>query len=264
MMEKIRLTLILIFFQILIPGILLAQLKVTGNVTDAEEGIALPGVTILEKNSGIGAITDIDGNYEITVPKDAILVFSYVGYTYQEIVVGTQTVINIQLQQHTELLDEIIVIGYGQVRKGDATGAITTVSTKDFNQGAITSPQELIAGKIAGVSITSEGGAPGSKSTVRIRGGSSLTASNDPLYVIDGIPVENTDIAGMSNVLNSINADDIETFTVLKDASATAIYGSRGANGVVLITTKSGKKGPAKIEFETFYGVSQVTQKLPA
>ncbi len=262
-MEKIRLTLILIFFQILIPGILLAQLKVTGNVTDAEEGIALPGVTILEKNSGIGAITDIDGNYEITVPKDAILVFSYVGYTYQEIVVGTQTVINIQLQQHTELLDEIIVIGYGQVRKGDATGAITTVSTKDFNQGAITSPQELIAGKIAGVSITSEGGAPGSKSTVRIRGGSSLTASNDPLYVIDGIPVENTDIAGMSNVLNSINPDDIETFTVLKDASATAIYGSRASNGVILITTKKGKAGAKmSIDYSTKFSVSDIIKTV--
>ncbi|MCD4834566.1 MAG: TonB-dependent receptor [Bacteroidales bacterium] len=263
MMKKIRLTLILIFFQILIPGILLAQLKVTGNVTDAEEGISLPGVTILEKNSGIGTITDIDGNYEITVPKDAILVFSYVGYAFQEIVVGTQTLINIQLQQHTELLDEIIVIGYGQVRKGDATGAITTVSTKDFNQGAITSPQELISGKIAGVSIVSEGGAPGSKSTIRIRGGSSLTASNDPLFVIDGIPVENTDIAGMSNVLNSINPDDIETFTVLKDASATAIYGSRASNGVILITTKKGKAGAKmSIDYSTKFSISDIKETV--
>lgn len=259
MMEKIRLTLILIFFQILIPGILLAQLKVTGNVTDAKEGIALPGVNILEKNSGIGTITDIDGNYEITVPQNAILVFSYVGYVWQEVIVNERTVINIALEEQVAYLDEVVVIGYGQVRKGDATGAVTTVSTKDFNQGAITSPQELIAGKVAGVSVTSEGGAPGSKSTIRIRGGSSLTASNDPLYVIDGIPVGNSDIAGMSNVLNTINPDDIETFTILKDASATAIYGSRASNGVIIITTKSGKAGKEmKIDYSSKFSVSEI------
>ncbi len=262
-MEKIRLTLILIFFQILIPGILLAQIKVTGNVTDAEEGISLPGVTILEKNTGIGAITDIEGNYEITVPEDAILVFSYVGYAAQEVVVNGRMEINIALEKQVEYLDEVVVIGYGQVRKGDATGAISTVSVRDFNQGSITSPQELITGKIAGVSVISEGGAPGSKSTIRIRGGSSLTASNDPLFVIDGVPVENTDISGMSNVLNSINPDDIETFTVLKDASATAIYGSRASNGVIIITTKKGKEGmPMQIDYSTKFSVSQVKETV--
>ncbi len=249
MMKKIRLTLILIFFQILIPGILLAQLKVTGNVTDAEEGIALPGVTILEKNSGIGAITNIDGNYEITVPKDAILVFSYVGYAPQEIVVGTQTLINIQLQQHTELLDEIIVIGYGTVKKEDATGSVITIGADDFNKGAITSAQDLLVGKAAGVVITSQGGAPGSGPTIRIRGGSSLRASNDPLIVIDGIPMDNSGIAGMANPLSFVNPNDIESFTVLKDASATAIYGSRASNGVIIITTKKGKKGEIRASY---------------
>lgn len=263
MMEKIRLTLILIFFQILIPGILLAQLKVTGTVTDAEEGISLPGVTILEKNSGIGAITNIDGSYEIAVPQNAILVFSYVGYTTQEVIVNERTEINIALEQQMEYLDEVVVIGYGQVRKGDATGAITTVSTKDFNQGAITSAQELISGKIAGVSVISEGGAPGSKSTVRIRGGSSLTASNDPLYVIDGIPIENSDISGMSNVLNSINPGDIETFTILKDASATAIYGSRASNGVIIITTKKGKAGAElTVDYSSKFSVSDIIKTV--
>lgn len=258
MKKKIKLTLIIIFIKVFIPGLLFAQVAITGNVTDADDQSTLPGVTILEKNTGIGAITDIDGKYSITVPRDAILIFSFVGYKQQEIIVSDQTVINVVLEKQIELLDEIIVIGYGQVRKGDATGAVSTVSTKDFNQGAISSPQELISGKIAGVSITTEGGAPGSKSTVRIRGGSSLTASNDPLYVIDGIPVGNSDISGMSNILNSINPNDIETFTVLKDASATAIYGSRASNGVIIITTKSGKVGKEMtIDYSTKFSVSQ-------
>lgn len=263
MMKKIRLTFVLIFLQILIPGILLAQLKVTGTVTDADDGTTLPGVTILEKNSGIGAITNIDGNYEITVPENSILAFSYVGYATQEVIVDGRTEINIALEKQVEYLDEVVVIGYGQVRKGDATGAITTVSTQDFNQGAITSPQELISGKIAGVSVISDGGAPGSKSTIRIRGGSSLTASNDPLFVIDGMPVENTDISGMSNVLNSINPDDIETFTVLKDASATAIYGSRASNGVILITTKKGKLDQKmRVDYSTKFSVSEIKETV--
>jgi len=262
-MKKIRLTLILIFFQILIPGILLAQLKVTGTVTDAEDGTTLPGVTILETNSGIGAITDIDGNYEITVPQNSVLVFSYVGYATQEHILNGRTEINVALEKQVEYLDEVVVIGYGEVRKGDATGAISTVTTQDFNQGSITSPQELIAGKIAGVSVITEGGAPGGKSTIRIRGGSSLTASNDPLFVIDGIPVENTDIAGMSNVLNSINPEDIETFTVLKDASATAIYGSRASNGVILITTKTGKEGaPLTVDYTTKMSLSEIKETV--
>jgi iron complex outermembrane receptor protein len=242
-MEKIRLTLILTLLKILIPGVVLSQITVTGTVTDADDGTTLPGVNIQAKNTEIGTITDVDGNYSITVPENAVLLFSYIGYAAQEIEVGNRTVINVALKLQTELLEEIVVIGYGQVRKEDATGAISTVSAKDFNQGSITSPQELITGKVAGVSIISDGGAPGSNSTIRIRGGSSLTASNDPLIVVDGIPVDNTTIAGMSNVLNSINPNEIETFTVLKDASATAIYGSRASNGVILITTKKGTEG---------------------
>jgi len=262
-MEKIRLTLILTLLKILIPGIVLSQITVTGTVTDAEEGMSLPGVTIQEQNTGIGTITDVDGNYSITVPENAVLEFSYVGYATQEINVGNKTVINVALEPQIELLEEIVVIGYGQVRKDDATGAISTVSSQNFNQGAITSPQELISGKVAGVSIISEGGAPGSNSTIRIRGGSSLTASNDPLIVIDGIPVDNTTIAGMSNVLNSINPNDIETFTVLKDASATAIYGSRASNGVILITTKKGSKGDKlSVDYSSKMSVSEIKETV--
>ncbi|MFP4025808.1 MAG: SusC/RagA family TonB-linked outer membrane protein [Thiohalospira sp.] len=262
-MEKIRLTLILTLLKILIPGIVLSQVTVTGTVTDSDDGTSLPGVTIQEKNTGIGTITDVDGNYSITVPEDAVLLFSYVGYTTQEVVVGTKTVINVALEPQIELLEEIVVIGYGQVRRDDATGAISTVSAKDFNQGSITSPQELISGKVAGVSIISEGGAPGSNSTIRIRGGSSLTASNDPLIVIDGVPVDNSTIAGMSNVLNSINPNDIEDFTVLKDASATAIYGSRASNGVILITTKRGTEGAKMaIDYSSNMSVSEIKRTV--
>ncbi|MDY6801100.1 MAG: TonB-dependent receptor [Bacteroidota bacterium] len=261
-MEKIRLTLILTLLKILIPGIVLSQITVTGTVTDAEEGMSLPGVNIQEKNTGIGTITDVDGNYSITVPENAVLLFSYIGYATQEVEVGNQTVIDIALEPQTELLEEIIVIGYGEVRKDDATGAISTVSAKDFNQGAITSPQELISGKVAGVSIISDGGAPGSNSTIRIRGGSSLTASNDPLIVIDGIPVDNTTIAGMSNTLNSINPNEIETFTVLKDASATAIYGSRASNGVILITTKEGVEGEFTVDYSSKMSISEIKETV--
>lgn len=263
MTKKFKPILFLLLINLLISGEIFAQLTVKGTVTDADDGTTLPGVTIVVKNTSIGSITDLDGNYSIAVPGDAILVFSYVGYATQEIPVDGREQINVALEKQIELLSEIIVIGYGQVRKGDATGAITTVSTKDFNQGAITSPQELITGKIAGVSIISEGGAPGSKSTIRIRGGSSLTASNDPLFVIDGIPVENTDIAGMSNILNSINPGDIETFTVLKDASATAIYGSRASNGVIIITTKKGKTGSKlKIDYSSKLSISEIKKMV--
>ena len=262
-MEKIRLTLILTLLKILIPGVVLSQITVTGTVTDADEGTTLPGVNIQAKNTGIGTITDVDGNYSITVPENAVLLFSYIGYATQEVEIGNRTVINIALEPQTELLEEIVVIGYGQVRKDDATGAISTVSAKDFNQGSITSPQELLTGKVAGVSIISDGGAPGSNSTIRIRGGSSLTASNDPLIVIDGIPVDNTTIAGMSNVLNSINPNEIETFTVLKDASATAIYGSRASNGVILITTKKGTEGAEmSIDYSSNMSISEIKKTV--
>ncbi|MDK2978977.1 MAG: TonB-dependent starch-binding outer membrane protein SusC, partial [Bacteroidales bacterium] len=262
-MEKIRLTLILTLLKILIPGVVLSQITVTGTVTDADDGTTLPGVNIQAKNTEIGTITDVDGNYSITVPENAVLLFSYIGYAAQEIEVGNRTVINVALKLQTELLEEIVVIGYGQVRKEDATGAISTVSAKDFNQGSITSPQELITGKVAGVSIISDGGAPGSNSTIRIRGGSSLTASNDPLIVVDGIPVDNTTIAGMSNVLNSINPNEIETFTVLKDASATAIYGSRASNGVILITTKKGTEGAEmSIDYSSNMSISEIKETV--
>ncbi|MGD9558705.1 MAG: SusC/RagA family TonB-linked outer membrane protein, partial [Mangrovibacterium sp.] len=188
--------------------------------------------------------------------------FSYVGYKTVEQIAESAT-LNVKLQEDLAQLDEVVVIGYGQVKKGDATGSVTAVSSEDFNKGAITSPQDLMVGKSAGVVITTSGGAPGSGSTIRIRGGSSLNASNDPLIIIDGVPLDNNTISGSSNFLSFVNPNDIETFTVLKDASATAIYGSRASNGVILITTKKGKMGsPLRISYDGNTSVSNAIEYL--
>jgi iron complex outermembrane receptor protein len=216
------------------------NITIEGQVTDAETGEPLPGVSIVEKGTQNGTSTDMDGNYQISVPDDATLVFSFVGYQAQEVPVDGRTTLNVQLQQQVQEMEEVVVIGYGQVRKEDATGSVSKLTSDDFEEGAITSPEQLLSGKATGVQITSGGGAPGSGTTIRIRGGSSMSASNAPLIVIDGIPIDNQSISGMRNPLNTLNPGDIESFTVLKDASATAIYGSRASNGVILIETKEG------------------------
>jgi iron complex outermembrane receptor protein len=234
---------------------------VSGKIIDPS-GEALPGVNIVVKGTTRGVVSDMDGNYTISAPAGATLTFSYIGYLSQEVIVGNESTVNITLQEDIANLEEVVVIGYGTVKRSDATGSVATVSSRDFNKGAITTPQELLVGKSAGVVITSEGGAPGSGATIRIRGGSSLTASNDPLIVIDGIPVSNESISGLSNPLSIVNPNDIETFTVLKDASATAIYGSRASNGVILITTKRGKAGKARFSYNGNVSVSSPVKFL--
>jgi TonB-dependent starch-binding outer membrane protein SusC len=229
---------------------------VTGVVTDADSREPLPGVTIVIQGTTRGTVTNFDGEFSVQVEEGQTLIFSFVGYTPQEIVVSTANVLNVRLRQSVVGLDEVVVIGYGQVRREDATGSVRAVSSADFNPGAITSPQELVTGKIAGVQITTGGGSPGEAATIRIRGGSSLSASNDPLFVIDGVPVDNDGISGMKNPLSTIHPSDIETFTVLKDASAAAIYGSRASNGVIIITTKRGRRGaPLGISYNSFLSV---------
>ncbi|MEL6274336.1 MAG: TonB-dependent receptor plug domain-containing protein, partial [Bacteroidota bacterium] len=219
-----------------------AQSSISGTVTDAENGDPLIGAYILPVGTSSGAVTDIDGTYNLQVPEGVTeLTFSYTGYTTQTIEIGTQTLIDVAMKPGAAL-EEVVVIGYGTVKREDATGSVETVSAEEFNKGAITSAQELVAGKVAGVQITTDG-TPGGGATIRIRGGSSLSASNDPLIIIDGVPLPTDDIDGSRNPLSLINPNDIETFTVLKDASATAIYGSRASNGVVIITTKKGKAG---------------------
>ena len=236
---------------------------ITGTITDASNGTPLPGATVQVKGTTTGTVTDLDGKYSIQISGPSTLLFSYIGYENQEKEVKPNTTVNVQLKPTAANLNELVVIGYGVEKKKDATGSVTAVSAKKFNKGAITSPVELLAGKVAGVQITNGGGAPGSGATIRIRGGSSLSASNDPLIVVDGVPLDNDGIAGMRNPLNSINPNDIATFTVLKDASATAIYGSRASNGVIIITTKKGKAGQAmRLSYNTKLSFYTAPNKL--
>lgn len=222
---------------------------VTGKVTGADDGSPLPGVNISEKGTSQGTVTDFEGNYKLAVPNGATLVFSFVGYATQEVVVGGQSVINVTLQTDVLALQEIVVIGYGQQEKKDVTGSLVSVGPKEFNKGVLTAPQDLLTGRVAGVSVISNSGAPGAGATIRIRGGSSINATNDPLIVIDGFPVDNNGLNGSANPLAAINPNDIESFVVLKDASATAIYGSRASNGVIIITTKKGKQDKLTLNY---------------
>lgn len=221
----------------------------SGTVADSKSGVGIPGISVSVKGGTGGTTTNSEGNFTIRVPKGSILLFSSVGYTQKE-QAAEDGAMFVVIEAASNNLNEVVVVGYGTTRKKDLTGAVTTVTAKDFQTGNIQSPDQLIAGKVAGVQIISNGGAPGAGSTIRIRGGSSLTAFNDPLIVIDGVPVDGG-IAGSPNALNLINPNDIESFNILKDASATAIYGSRASNGVIIITTKKGKKGKPQWNFGT-------------
>lgn len=239
-----------------------AQSKVvTGKITSAEDGASLPGVNVLEKGTSNGTVTDSNGHYSISVTDNATLIFSFIGYKSQEVIVGGQSAVDLTLQVDVTSLSEVVVVGYGQQEKKDVTGVVATVDSKSFNKGAIVSPDQLMNGKVAGVQILPSDGQPGSGSSIRIRGGTSINASNEPLYVVDGIPVVSDGTAAGRNPLNFINTNDIETFTVLKDASAAAIYGSRAANGVILITTKRGKSGAPTLSYDGFVSVGTVAKK---
>ena len=238
------------------------QGTVTGVVSDMETGETLPGANIVIQGTTTGTITDAEGQFTLPVPAGEVtLVASFIGYdpTTHTIAVGEGETVtrNFELMPDVELLDEFVLIGYGIQRREDATGSVSVVGERDFNRGNITTPGELLRGRMPGVRITSVGGAPGSGETIRIRGGSSLSADNDPLIVIDGVPIESTGVPGLRNPLSSINPNDIESFTVLKDASATAIYGSRASNGVILITTKKGERDrPMQISYSGNYSYS--------
>lgn len=202
---------------------------------------------VIVKGTTNGTITDFDGNFLLNANKGDIIIISFIGYRSQEAQAAAS--MNIILKDDTELLDEVVVIGYGSVKKDDLSGSVVAIKAEEMNKGAVTSPQELIMGKVPGLSVSQGDGAPGAGSTIRIRGGASLNASNDPLIVIDGIPVSNDAAPGTPNALATINPNDIETFTVLKDASATAIYGSRASNGVIIIQTKKGTQDKIKVSY---------------
>lgn len=250
-------------FFVLLSFVTSAQNVVSGNVSDSKTGAPLSGVTVTLKGTGTKAQTTGDGLFKINVPsKSGTLVVSYVGYVTQELIVSGNNAGSISLVQTNQQLNEVVVVGYGSARKKDLTGAVAVVTSKDFQKGQISTPEQLIAGKVAGVSITSNGGGPGSGSTIRIRGGASLNASNDPLIVVDGVPLDNSGISGSANALSLINPNDIESFNILKDASATAIYGSRASNGVIIITTKRGQSGKTKVNFNTQLSVGKITRKV--
>jgi len=255
------------------------QQSISGTVTD-EGGEPLPGVTVLIKGTTNGTVTNIDGNYTISnVPENATLQFSFIGMTAQEIVVANQTSINVTLATSSIGIDEVVAIGYGTVTRKEVTGAIGSVKSDDFIDGLPLAPEQILQGKVAGVSIVQASGAPGAASAVRIRGNSSISAGNNPLYVVDGVPLQfgsannNVAVSGaspsaalttdVSNPLNIINPADIESIDVLKDASATAIYGSRGANGVIIITTKNKGRSGDYITYDGFVGFSSVPENLP-
>ena len=250
----------LLFCLIILPATLMAQSTVTGSVTDKANAMPLPGVNVIIKGTSRGTSTDFDGKYSIELSEGEVLMFSYVGYTTQEIKFTGQSTIDVAIEEDAAQLDEVVLIGYGSTTKQDATGAVEKVGDEEFNRGAIVAPQQLISGKAAGVRVTSSGGGAGEGGEIRIRGGASLSATNDPLIVIDGLPIDQRGGAqGSRNALNAINPADIEDFVVLKDASATAIYGSRASNGVILITTKKGSANqPLKIE----YGLQASTRRV--
>jgi iron complex outermembrane receptor protein len=217
-------------------------------------------VTIQVKGQTKGTQTTGDGKYQINVADNTVLVFSFIGKATKEVTVGSQTVIDVSLEDDIKTLGEVVVIGYGSQKKKDLTGSVAAINSEDFNKGNIASPDQLVVGKVAGVQITSNGGAPGAGSTIRIRGGASLNANNDPLIVIDGVPLDNSGISGAPSALSLINPNDIESMNILKDASATAIYGSRASNGVILITTKKGSKnGGLKVNFSSQASLAQST-----
>ena len=241
-----------------------ADVPVTGRVTGAD-GNGLPGVTVLVRGTSVGTSTSVDGSFSLAVPQAGTLVFSYVGYKTQTVVLGATNVINVTLAADEQKLNEVVVVGYGTQQRGSVTGAIASVSGHDIASQPVADPTQALQGRAAGVTVTQNSGAPGGAggTAVRVRGITSA-GNNSPLYVVDGFPLPSADASGNSieNQLNSINPNDIETIDVLKDASATAIYGLRAANGVVIITTKRGKAGTASITVDGYRGVQQVWRKL--
>lgn len=236
-----------------------AQSTITGQVKDAT-GEPVIGASVLINGTSNGTVTDLDGNFSVSVQPGATLTISYIGFQKQQVAAANGMVITLQEDQ-AQQMNEVVVIGYGAVKKSDLTGSVTALKPDSKNKGLVVNAQDMLAGKVAGVSVTSDGGTPGGGANIRIRGGSSLNASNNPLIVIDGVAMDQTGIKGVSNPLSLVNPQDIESFNVLKDASATAIYGSRGSNGVIIITTKKGRRG-LQVSYNGSFTVSRNSKNL--
>lgn len=251
--SKLRKLLLVAMGLICMIGIQAQQRTITGNVKDAADGSALPGVSVVVKNTTQGTITSFNGDFTIEAEQGRTLVFSFIGYKSQEVTITNQTSINVSLSQDVQDVEEVVVIGYGVQKKSDKTGAVTQIKADELNRGALTDPIQSLQGKASGVMITKKGGDPNSGFSVKIRGASGFDSNTSPLYVIDGIPgVDPTTVA----------PEDIETFNVLKDAASTAIYGSRSSNGVIIITTKKGKEGKGTVQFNANVSIENVAKKL--
>lgn len=244
---------------------------VQGTVTD-EGGEPIPGTSVTVKGTTTGTVADIDGNFSLNVPESGVLVFSFIGFSTKEVQITNESVVNVRLSEQLSDLGEVVIVGYGVQRKSDLTGSVSSVGEREIKQVAVASLDQALQGRASGVQVTQASAAPGGGVSIRVRGGNSINASNEPLYVIDGIPFfpNNATVspgasggAQPQNALANINPGDIESMEILKDASATAIYGSRGANGVVIITTKRGKAGAINVDVESYYGIQQVSRKIP-
>ncbi len=259
-----KIALLLAFFAMSMQ-VLLAQTKeISGTVTSADDGSVIPGVSISVKGTTIGTITDIEGNFRLKVPEEAkILVFSFVGMTTQEVVIGTKTTINVTLKSETIGVDEVVVVGYGVQKKKDVTSSISQVKGTDLSEKATPSFVQQLAGRAAGVQITQSSGDLGTPPNIRIRGVNTISSGSQPLVVVNGVPVTSGNIGGTytnNNPLSDINPADIESIDILKDGAATAIYGSRASNGVILVTTKKGKVQQAKVTYDSWYAMSKAAK----
>jgi TonB-dependent starch-binding outer membrane protein SusC len=242
---------------------------VTGTITDSESGQAIPGVNVFIKGTSIGTATDSNGNYSIEVSgSDVIIVFSGVGLSTKEIVVGGQSILNVGLVADTKQLEDVVITAYGEQEREKVTGAISTVDGEQIKNLPILGIEQALQGRASGVQITQNSGTPGGSISVRVRGASSISGSNEPLYVIDGVPIlagslSNIDVGNQQpNALSNINPGDIESIEVLKDAASASLYGSRAANGVVLITTKRGRSGKTKFNFGYYYGQQDTWNRI--
>lgn len=255
----------LLFLFLLLPFNLLAQNSLSGVIVDKKSNQPLPGVNVTVQGANKGTTSDFDGKFQLAGLKNGdVLVFSFIGYANETFKFTGQKIVTISLDESANQLQEVVVqVGYGSVKKKDVTGSVSVISVKDFNKGAILSADQLLVGKSPGVRITSNGGEPDSAPNIRIRGGSSLSVTNDPLIIIDGVPIDNQNAAGNSNAFSLINPNDIESFTILKDASATAIYGARASNGVIIITTKKGvSSGKPQFNYSTTFSFGEVGKQI--
>ena len=240
----------------------LVDIDIKGKVTSDDNKEPLVGVSIRVEGTDKGTVTDVDGNFSLTAPSDGFLLLTFIGYENIRVPINNQTVMNISMASSSSALNELVVIGYGSATKKDMTGAVKSIKSGEFNRGIINSPEQLLQGKMAGVNVTSASGEPGGIQAITIRGPGGVRTGSTPLFVLDGITLDNSSTGGATNPLNFLNPQDIEAIDVLKDASATAIYGSRGANGVILITTKKGKAGVSTLNLSTNIGISTLTNPL--